>query len=110
MHSWEQEISRRDAKAQRKKNKRKKTERRRMKYKQQRLRRGHCAGYVNDFSFFLPFAPLRLCATLFLPRRNSAENGDTGKRGQTTFSTFYRIAAMLKKAVCPRFLRITCIG
>jgi hypothetical protein len=26
------------------------------------------------------------------------------KRGQTTFSTFYRIALMLKKVVCPRFL------
>jgi putative transposase len=33
------------------------------------------------------------------------ENGDHGKRGQTAFSTFYRIAVMLKKVVCPRFLQ-----
>jgi|GEM_PF-6564269 hypothetical protein len=36
-------------------------------------------------------------------RENGGKTGTAGKRGQTTFSTFYRIALMLKKVVCPRF-------
>jgi hypothetical protein len=39
-----------------------------------------------------------------LALQRAGKNGK--KRGQTTFSTFYRIALMLKKVVCPCFPRI----
>jgi hypothetical protein len=48
---------------------------------------------------------LALAASVYTSKRHGENGGKMGggKWGQTTFSTFYRIAVMLKKVVCPRF-------
>jgi hypothetical protein len=61
----------------------------------------YCAEVNFCFSSKLHFTLFRSIET----KNRDRENGDTRKRGQTMFSTFYRIEVMLKKVVCPHFLR-----